>query len=181
MSTATITFEIDGQTVDALDASWYLIAPCGCADAVTVVTVAPPYRITPVLTEDDAWARFYSHRRGGAEHQRRDRAAGYTVELGRRGDVTRRMTECRHDPKWGTAVPAREGHTWAAASGTNRTHLVPGVYDRDARYVHGATFSEAYDAGEVTALCGKTARLWSTHWSEIGAPRCLRCEKEASR
>lgn len=175
MSAPTITFEIDGEAVSANEAAWYEIAPCGCASGITVVSLSG-VDLAPRLTEADAWQAFYE---GQAEQMRRDKASGHRMELGRRRDVTTRLVDCPHDPKWGTVEIALDGHAWAGVRGSRRTHLVPGSDDQ--RYMHGASFNEAWDAGEVVAVCGKPGRLWSSAWPDKDEPHCLRCEKAASR
>jgi hypothetical protein len=170
MTTATITFDINGETVPLSDASWYQVAPCGCAAGVMVAD--PGGR--PVLTEDDAWSDYM----GSAEERRRDRAAGFRMELGRRRDVVERMVDCPHDPKWGVPpLPKPDGHVWVGMYGSKRSHLVPGVENPDTRYLLG---DEPRHADEVVSLCGMVSRYWSTRW-EHGAeqPTCRRCEGKA--
>lgn len=171
----TITFQIDGETVAAEDASWYQIAPCGCAAGVTVVTL-PDSRMTPRLTEDDAWDAFYE---GRSELRRRDQQAGFTMRLGRRSDVHRLMAKCEHSPQWGIApTPTLDGHEWATTdripASRDRRHLVPEE-------------SVIFDAGRLgrreaktTALCGRSDWYWfhDKPWVK-DAPTCRRCEAKA--
>lgn len=173
---ATITFDINGETVPAHDASWYQIAPCGCAAGVTVVTLHDS-RMTPRLTEEDAWAAFYE---GRAELRRRDQAAGFTMQLGHRSAVVEMMRECEHEPRWGIApTPTLDGHEWATTdripASSGRQHLVP-------------VESVIFDAGHLgrrdsktTALCGRSDWYWfhDKPWVK-DAPTCRRCEKKAT-
>lgn len=171
----TITFEIDGQTVAAHDASWYQIAPCGCAGGVTVVAL-PDSRMTPRLTEEDAWAAFYE---GRAELRRRDQAAGFTMRLGHRSAVRELMRECEHEPKWGIApIPNVEGHEWATThripSARDRQHLVP------AEAVTHGSDQLTVRTSKAVALCGRSDWYWfhDKPWVK-GAPTCRRCEAKA--
>jgi len=181
VTTPTITFEINGEQVPATAALWYEIAPCGCAAGATTIMLPGDPTYTPKVTEDDAWHSFYDGQPGAAEHIRRQKAAGFRMEVGLRSEITERMKDsCPHDPKWGVVDPCPDGYTWAVRDGSRRMHLVPGAKDRNARFVHGLTFSEAYDRGPVAALCGRSERLWSTHWVLTGAPHCLACERKAA-
>ena len=180
MSFATITFTIGGQPVVAPEAAWYQIAPCGCASGVTVAQGV--YGSPPKLTEDDAWGSFYSHP-GAAEHMKRDRAAGFRMEIGLRDDVKTRLTgECPHVPKWGvTPPPTPGGYTWAGMRDSRRSHLVVGTNDRDASYVLGDNaWNTRSSVAPLVTLCGKSSRFWSTHWaSNADAPTCRKCERAA--
>ncbi len=171
MSTATITFDIDGQTVAAEDAVWYQVAPCGCTCGVSVVTLSSVKGYSPKLTEDSAWEAFYSN----AEQRRRDKAAGFRIELGFREDITTRLkVKCGHVPQWGVPEqPMLEGWVWAGNRAGRRAHLVPGDSQGEALKV-----LPGLDA--LKALCGKADRHWGTFYVELGdLPTCRKCEAKA--
>lgn len=119
MSTAMITFDIDGQTVNAEDAVWYQVAPCGCTcGAMVTVTQVRAY-----LNEDDAWTGFY---RDAPALMARDKAAGFLVELGLRAEVTDRMrVSCGHDPEWGVPVVERRAQHDPQCPSALRMERVP--------------------------------------------------------
>jgi len=171
----TITFQIDGETVSADAAAWYVIAPCGCAEGATVVGL-PGVEMKPKLTEEDAWAEFYE---GRGEQRRRDQAAGFTMRLGHRSAVRELMRECEHDPKWGVPpTPKAEGHEWATThripSARDRRHLVP----EEAVTFDGGRLKRSN--AKAVALCGRSDWYWfhDKPWVK-DAPTCRRCEAKA--
>lgn len=171
MSLVTVTLDINGEQVTAEDASWYLVAPCGCTRGACVV--AMPYGGEHVLTEDAAFTELY----GNAELRRRDVAAGYKAVLGKRSEAVERLTsECPHDPHYGVpAVPIPDGYAWAERYGSNRVHLVPADYV-DALRVEGGR------RDPVASLCftGEPTpgdkHFWRKPYERV---TCRRCEKVA--
>jgi hypothetical protein len=177
MSDVDVTITVNGRSIPASEASWMLIAPCGCIAGATVVKRVSKF----VLTEKQAWKEFYDGQPGAAEQRTRDQAAGFTVQLADVETIRARLkATCPHEPQWGVQPPpCPEGYTWAGTSDTKRSHLVLGEKDRDARYILG---NHPYTVDPLTSLCGKSSSYWSTHWaSNADAPTCRACEREASR
>jgi hypothetical protein len=158
-----VLFEIDGKPTR----SWFILAPCGCACGCHVVNEG-------AMTEDEVWKSFTPN----AEQRRRDKAAGFRIEVGPRSDVLKLSDKCPHTPKWGVEkAPVPEGHQWAreyCLTYGRRKHLVPDIG------VENCTEGR-YGAGHTAALCGSEAFHWHTEWYAVdGIPECLTCVKKAS-
>ncbi len=160
-----LLFRIDDQAVPADDASWYTIAPCGCVSGVMLAVVAD----TVYADEATVWKHLVPN----SEQRRREQAAGFTVEIGLRKDVSVRLANCPHTPMWGVEkTPIPDGHQWARDNSldgrSRRLHLVPGLP------------AKGIDYERHVALCSTERRLWSAQWHMTdGLPECTKCATAA--
>lgn len=166
---SAIKFEIDGEIVDADDASWYEYAPCGCVCGVMSASVA-----NELYTDEEAvWKHVFPNK----TLRDRTRKQGFRQVLGHRKDCSDLLgAECPHTPRYGVErTPLADGHRWAREDSvkTGRLkHQVPGEFDK-----HDRLF--AYDP-KVSALCGRESSSWAGGWHHVdGLPECTRCAKAA--
>lgn len=168
---SAIKFEINGEMVDPDDASWYEIAPCGCACGVMSAQSGPDLYVD----EESVWKHIFPNK----TQRERTKKQGFRQVLGLRKDCVELLgTECPHTPKYGVErTPLIEGHKWAREDGLHigrRKHQVFGDFDK-----HDRLFS--FDP-KVSALCGRESSSWGGAWHHVdGLPECTRCAKEAKK
>lgn len=175
-----IKFEIDGQTVDADDVSWYCYAPCGCCCGVTMLTRANGL----LVSEDDVWREWEPN----PTNRKRDRAAGFTFRLNLRSKVRELLTmpgDCPHTPRWGVATTELpDGHRWAAnnqrSTMRDRKHIVATEHTVDTPK-KGEPFPE-WTGVKHESLCGRSEmRWWGDQFSVSDLPECTRCVQAAKK
>lgn len=167
-----IKFEIGGQLVDPVDASWYCHAPCGCCSGVTLTLHMGGDVL--LATEEQAWADWTPN----TILRKQQRDAGFTLQLSLRADVKERVVmDCPHTPTWGVhRTPKPDGHGWCVdtctARSRGRKHLVPGDYTEGPKWSNDRPAS----------LCGRTTSSWDGRRMWLSdTPECAKCQREAQK